>query len=643
MTASEPKKLKVKMKLPLRSRIMALALVTLFVGLGLFSWLGLRSVNQSIQTTLTERLTLARTLASQLDQMLTYVLVRFQDAARTMDNFPTPEQFNSFAESTGLMFTRSGIYVRDFVFINEDGKVIRTDPDNAKFVGTDMSAFPEVQEVLSTGLPRISGLVSSPFTAAPTVLIFIPYINAEAKVVGVVACSIDIKQLGVFSFNQEIRIGQTGYVEIVDHNGIVLVRTSPGTSPSSFESSDHPVRFAQLITQGQATVGTCHRCHENGTEVKRLRDVLAFAPLSTTSWGVAIRQSEEEALSPAKQMGRGFLIVGIGLLASTVFLIWAMIQGIVKPIRMLTLAAKKVAADDFGASVPLHRGDEIGELSAAFDKMRQEISKSRDEMMQHYKEAKNKEELRGQLLNSVISAQEEERKRIARELHDDYGQTITALIMTVESLEDMTNPQQAGFKEKLNKTKSVLVHALDDMRRLTIDLRPPSLDDLGLAAAIQAHIQTYASQAGIQIQFKHKGISEHMNPVVEIAIFRIIQEAVHNAVKHAKASIIDVNLVANGNTIMASIEDNGQGFDVQNIFNTRVGTRSFGLLGIQERTSLLNGSFTVNSTIGKGTRIQVVIPTGISNLPATLADDKSTRKDNNNDKGEGKYAHTDNG
>ncbi len=336
--------------------------------------------------------------------------------------------------------------------------------------------------------------------------------------------------------------------------------------------------------------------------------MLAFAPLSTADWGIVIRQSEEEALLPTKQLQMRFLILGIILLACTLLLVWMTMQGIIKPIRTLTLAAKKLAANDFEAPIPLRRGDEIGELSAAFENMRQEITRSRDELMHHYKEAKHKEELRGQLLSSVISAQEEERKRIARELHDEYGQTLTGLIMSIESLEDMLTPEHSQFQEKLANAKRILVHTLEDMRKLTLDLRPSSLDDLGLVAAIRAHIKTHLKETGIQVKFNHKGALERLNPAVETAIFRIIQEAIHNVIKHAQASRIEIELTVKDGKIVASVEDNGRGFDVDAVYKSKIGTQSLGILGIQERTAILNGTFSIDSHVRQGTRLRVEIP-----------------------------------
>ncbi len=765
--------------LTLQKRIGLLVLGGLAIGLGLFSWLGVQSVNESIEKTLDERVTIARMMASYLDEMLTFSLVQLQDAANFDDGLPTKEQFDSVAGSLGGTFANSGIHTRNIILVDRDGKVLQVKPEDPRIIGTDMFDHSEVKEAQEAGLPTISGLVSSPLIEVPVVLISTPVLNEEGEITGVLTVSIDIEQSNIGALSQDIIVGKTGYIEIVDGNGIIIARTSPGSPPKVFERSDHPGRFAELISQGKATVGTCHRCHDAKEEVERRKDVLAFAPLSMASWGVVIRQSEEEALAPARQLERMLLLLGIIVLVGTLLLVWIMMQGIVKPIRALTSAAKRVAGGDFKAAIPVKRRDEIGELSTAFYAMTQELASSRDElvsrneelsalnsitatvsqslnledvlgnalqkvleitkttagcvflrdsdsnklsmmsgissssvfkcqesnssvancachqvlrygqtlMVRHvsqcprlgenvamkeaigcfvsvplksknrtlgimnvacsseryftendfrlldsigyhvglaiensvlYEEAKQKEKLRGRLLSSVISAQEEERKRVARELHDEYGQTLAGLIMSIESLENTASTKPSQLKEKLRNAKSVVIRALEDLRRLTLDLRPSALDDLGLIAATRAYVQSHLKVAGIRVEFESKGLNERLAPALETTLFRIIQEATHNIVKHAEAHHVRIKLEVKGGKIIAIIEDDGKGFDVDAVFKSGTGAQSLGLLGIQERATLLGGTFTIKSRVGRGTRLTVEIPLADSHGESSL-------------------------
>lgn len=753
--------------LTLSKRIGLLVLVGLVVGLGLFSWLGVQSLRESTDRILEERLAVARLMASHLDETLAYVLLQLQDVDFSA-GLPTQERFAPLANSLRRALAKSGIAVTNLVLINKERKVLQLEPEVPGIIGLDAARYPDVVATLETGRSTISGLLSTPFVEVPVVLATVPVLNREGKTVGALTGVIDIEQSTNDALKSAMTVGQTGYTEIVDGNGVVLVRTSPGSFPVAFERSDHPGRFAELINQRQATVGTCHRCHETGKEFERRRDILAFAPLSTASWGVVIRQSEEEALAPTRELEQRLLLLGLIVLVGTFLLAWLVVQGIVRPLRMLTAAAKRVAAGDFKTAIPTRRRDEIGQLGAAFYTMTRELARSRDELVSRneelaalnaiaasvgqsldlkdvlknalqkvlevtrtsagcvflsdssnhklkmmscfglahifncpqsgisrnncacyqvlhhgqtlmvndvsqcpvlgedvmmesiggfvsvplkskdrtlgimniagtdehsftesdfrilnaigsyiglavensilYEEAKQKEQLRGQLLSRVINAQEEERKRIARELHDEWGQTLTGLMMSIESLEGMVSAQRSPFREKLKNAKSLIVRVLGDVRRLTLDLRPSLLDDLGLVAAIRAYLRTHLEDKGIQVDFENKGLKGHLAPVVETALFRIIQEAVHNITKHAEAHQVKIHIEARADKITATVEDDGKGFDLESVFSSKIGTQSLGLLGIQERVALLGGTFSIKSKAGQGTKLMVTIP-----------------------------------
>ncbi len=213
------------------------------------------------------------------------------------------------------------------------------------------------------------------------------------------------------------------------------------------------------------------------------------------------------------------------------------------------------------------------------------------------------------LARQTLVTQEEERKRLARELHDEYGQTLTGLIMSIESSESMITPGQSQLRNKLANTKSLLVRTLGDMRKLTFDLRPSSLDDLGLVATIRAYIQSHLEEAGMQVKFKNKGISKRLAPELEIALFRIIQEATHNVVKHAQASSIEIELISKNGKIVVIVKDDGRGFNTDTVLISGNRIPSAGIIGIRERVQLLGGTFSIKSNIGGGTRLEVEIPT----------------------------------
>jgi signal transduction histidine kinase len=199
-------------------------------------------------------------------------------------------------------------------------------------------------------------------------------------------------------------------------------------------------------------------------------------------------------------------------------------------------------------------------------------------------------------VRSLLEGQELERKRLARELHDETGQALASIRLGLKALE-----QQVG-EEPLAHVRELVASALDDVRRLTVELRPPALDDFGLAPALERLTSVVGSRSGIEIVLDVRpGLD--LSPEQETAVYRIVQEALTNVVKHADAASVSIVVTAVGDMIRAVIEDDGNGFDPGSV---RVG--ALGLVGMRERVSLLGGRLQVDSRRGKGTALLVELP-----------------------------------
>lgn len=208
-----------------------------------------------------------------------------------------------------------------------------------------------------------------------------------------------------------------------------------------------------------------------------------------------------------------------------------------------------------------------------------------------------------QMSSQVLTAQEEERKRIARELHDDTAQALASLLVHLRLLARSAADERlrAGLTELRNLTGA----ALEGVRRLAIDLRPPVLDDLGLEVALQAYVQDFSRRWPIRATFtsSHHG---RLPPDVELVLYRIVQEALSNVAKHASASQAEACLTRRERTLRMLIEDDGCGFDVE---ATKVSRQpGLGLFGMQERLALIGGTLRVESTVGRGTRVSAEVP-----------------------------------
>jgi len=212
------------------------------------------------------------------------------------------------------------------------------------------------------------------------------------------------------------------------------------------------------------------------------------------------------------------------------------------------------------------------------------------------------------LSERAINAQEEERKRIARGLHDDTAQTISTLIIYLERLEAASYEDPREYQSRLSEIRRMATGMLEDLRKNIWDLRPTILDDLGLLPAIRWYAQSNLEKAGLKIQFDFKNENLRLSPPLETMMFRISQEAVNNILHHANASIVKISLWNDRSKIYFEVEDDGQGFDVERISGEAVARKQLGLLGIQERVSLVGGDVQIISSPGQGTRLQVRTP-----------------------------------
>lgn len=226
-----------------------------------------------------------------------------------------------------------------------------------------------------------------------------------------------------------------------------------------------------------------------------------------------------------------------------------------------------------------------------------------------YGELQRKEETRRQLLEKVIMAQEEERKRISRELHDDVGQALTALVMNLGGIEETMAPKLGDVRRRLASVRDLASETLAAIRRLMLDLRPTLLDDLGLIAAISWYVENNLGRAHILSHVEVAGFQGRRLPVhMETVLFRVIQEAITNVVKHASATETTIRLELVDGKVKGSIEDNGKGFEVgDEVYKYDSG---LGLMGMQERVGLLGGTLRVDSRPGRGTSISLEIPLG---------------------------------
>jgi signal transduction histidine kinase len=225
-----------------------------------------------------------------------------------------------------------------------------------------------------------------------------------------------------------------------------------------------------------------------------------------------------------------------------------------------------------------------------------------------YHEAQKREKVLADLLHQVVEAQETERKRIARELHDATGQSLTAINLGLRGVENLLADSSPRVAAQIKELKSFGTNALDELRQIITDLRPSQLDDLGLVPTLQWYIGEFEKRRSIPVDFIIEGDQARLPSEYEIVLFRITQEALTNIAKHAKASYVAVTVHVYSGQICVMIEDDGCGFEPATVLDDERQLTGFGLLGIRERTLLLGGHYEIDSKPGRGTFIRVSVP-----------------------------------
>jgi len=264
-----------------------------------------------------------------------------------------------------------------------------------------------------------------------------------------------------------------------------------------------------------------------------------------------------------------------------------------RPLEQLQEAAEAIRQGRLDVRVPLHpfRDAQMERLVETFNRMVETI-------------ASNSERLHW-LSQQILQAQEEERARIARELHDEAAQWLTSLLIRQRLLLRNLPPEMRPEVEELQRMTAA---ALEHLRRIAMELRPAILDDLGLVEALRWQAEEFQKQTGVPITLRVQGRIERLPRQVELVLYRVAQEALTNIARHARATRVEVTLNCSTEHLELFIADDGVGFDPEAVRRSRA--RSLGLIGMAERLALIGGTLEIDSAPGKGTRIRARVPAG---------------------------------
>jgi signal transduction histidine kinase len=273
---------------------------------------------------------------------------------------------------------------------------------------------------------------------------------------------------------------------------------------------------------------------------------------------------------------------------------------ILQAVGRLAQSTARLAAGDLSARNGAPYGqDELGRLTRAFDQMAEALEQRERERLR----ATQKLQV---LSHRLVEVQEAERRHIARELHDEIGQSLTAAEMNLQAA--MRSPGPAALERRLTESIEAVERVLEQVHDLSLNLRPSMLDDLGLEPALRWYTQRQAALTGMRAEFRAAHLEERLDPVIETECFRVAQEALTNVVRHARARAVTVELSRQDGHLHLMIRDDGVGFDVNGSRGEAVRGASLGLLSMEERASLAGGGVELNSVPGCGTEVHAWFP-----------------------------------
>ncbi len=600
----------------LRRRVYLLVAVGIFFPIVLMGVVGLVWMRALDERLLSGRTSAASAVAAHLDSELNEDLEALQRLAGLVGG-PLANG-DIVPVSHALREAHPQLRHRDAMFVLDARRNLVAEEPTGVMPEAAREVIPLVDEVFANGRPRLSGM--TPGARGAVVYELVPIRGWSGEIVGVAGATFRPERRDFEKMLRFLQRGQTGTVELVDGGGAVIASTEPGRAGHKTQCAR---RMVELAHARQTVVTLCADCHDRYGVELRPKDHLTFAALGGSApWGVVVRQAAVEALPTEGALPWYGVIAGLtAQLALAGAFAWGAARSVTRPVAVLTEHAERIAGGELGTPIPDLGADEVGRLGTSLERMRQNLGLLIDhvadvnaqleqrveartrQLNEANAQLREREEARSELLRKVITAQEDERKRIARELHDETSQGLAVLAMGVEAAQDAI---RSGKVPRLDEVKSLAVRTLEDVHRLILDLRPSVLDDLGLLSAIRWCAEHSLQSRGIAVRCEF-GEMPRLPPEMETVLFRICQETMSNVARHAQATAVLVQVGIEGGEVVVDIEDDGRGFDAQ-ADARREGRRPWGLMGIRERAEILGGVARVESSPGQGTHVEVRIP-----------------------------------
>ncbi|MCK9419086.1 MAG: HAMP domain-containing protein [Nitrospirae bacterium] len=571
------------------------------------------AVHESIQRSLQNRLALARIISNYVEVFLNNNLYRLKDISLSGTIDPNKRDWQHEKRMLETVYKYS-LFTEGVFLLDKHGNELLTYPPHVDYF-SNLTYITYVNEVLRTGKPVISNVYTIEPINKKVIFMMTPLRDSEGRINGIAGGILSPTERFLNELLQSGKVETNSYVEIIDANETVVASDVPSRV---FQHHAHDGNLGKMIMDGKEGILPCRHGYSHPDAVKRPVDRLAFVPLSVAKWGVIVGEAEQDIFGPASGLEKKFVLLVLIFIGVSAFFSIGASLNVVRPLRSLIASSNKIAAGDLSTPVGDLGSDEILQLSRSFDDMRSRLAASLESIKTQNLELENRVATRTQqiresgkkiehLLKKVITSQEDERRRIARDLHDTILQDTSAFLIKMDICR--VHPEQITV-EQIDEMRKIALETIDNIHTVIKDLRPTILDDLGLDAAITWLLATHLQEKGIHYYLDIESpLTKRLPPAVEITLFRILQEAIINASRHANAENVFVVLDAKEHAVHITVEDDGDGFDVDSLMSRPIeNAKGLGIIGMKERASLLDGRLMVYSMPGEGTRVCMEIP-----------------------------------
>ncbi len=482
-----------------------------------------------------------------------------------------------------------GIFPGGVFIADRDGRLNGMTADAASPLGASVADQGFFQALNEKRSPAFSNVLTDSRNGQLIIVVAVPLLADDQELLGALVGVVPLTDASLSSGSAlteaigQVHIGRSGYAYLVDGVGRVIFH--PVASNLGADFTDRP--FVRNVLAGE-------RGGALWTAPDGKRMVQGYAPIGALGWGLIVQEPWDEVAAPAQGYALAVVLIGLAAIGGVSYLLWRGILRIVRPVSHLAAQTHRLASGLNVEPVAESQITEIDTLSRDFNQMAHQITAYRAGLRRY--------------LGALTQFQEDERRRIARDLHDETIQNLLVLTRRLELLG--AGEDDPDRRSQLGEVQALITTVIQGVRRISQNLRPPMLDDLGFVPALRTLVRQarQGTDSLPEAALVVTGRVRPLDPDHELALYRIAQEALTNVRKHARATAVQVQLTFEPAEVRLEIRDDGRGFEVPETFTDLSNRGHFGLMGIRERAWTAGGTFALQSTPGRGTRLLVTLP-----------------------------------